>query len=125
MFDNINWEKIINDVLTYIKKDWKYLIVKFSISKTSYSIKYYYSRNEIDYYDLYNEIDTKKSSLLMDTIKKITETFDVHKQKMFLTIKAEKSGNVKVIYKDIKNTKKLPYDEEIKYLKLNENDKIF
>lgn len=127
MFDNINWEKIINSILTYIKKDWKYLIAKFVISKTSYSIKYYYSRNGKDFIDLYNEIDDEKGFLLMDSImielKKLIEKFDDHKEKMFLTIKAEKNGNVKIIYRDIKDGNKLPYGEDDKYLQLNENDK--
>lgn len=127
MFDNINWEIIINNILTYVKKDWKYLIVKFVISKTSYSIKYYYSQNGKEFIDLYNVIDDDTGFRLMDSVmnelKNLIEKFDDHKEKMFLTIKAEKSGNVKIIYKDIKNGNKLPFDEDNKFLNLNEDDK--
>jgi len=128
MFDNINWEIIINNILTYVKKDWKYLIVKFVISKTSYSIKFYYSKNGKEYIDLYNIIDDDTVFQLMDSVmnelENLIEKFDDHKEIMFLTIKAEKSGNVKIIYKDIKNGNKLPYDESNKYLQLSDNDKI-
>lgn len=69
----------------------------------------------------------KKISLLENSIipelKKIAEKFDDHKEIMFLTIKVEKNGNVKIIYRDIKESNKLPFDESFKYLKLNENDK--
>ena len=43
---------------------------------------------------------------------------------MFLIIKVENKGNVKVIYKDIKEGNKLPWDESHKHLQLNENDKV-
>lgn len=125
MFDNIKWNEIINNILCYVKK-WKYLIVKFVISKTSYSIKYYYSQNGKEFIDLYNVIDDDTGFQLMDSVmnelKNLIEKFDDHKEKMFLTIKVEKSGNVKIIYKDIKNGNKLPFDEDNKFLKLNEND---
>ena len=126
MFDNVRWDKIINNILYYIKK-WKYLIVKMDISKTSYSTKYYYSQNGNEYIDLYNIIDSEQSSVLSDNtiqeLKKITEKFKDYKEKMFITMKVEKTGNVKIIYRDIKEGNKLPFDESIKYLKLNENDK--
>lgn len=126
MFDNIKWNEIINNILYYVKK-WKYLIVKIDISKTSYSIKYYYSDNGNDFVDLYNIIDDEKSSELFDSImpelQKITEKFNSHKEKMFLTMKVQKTGNVKIIYSHIKEANKLPFDESNKYLQLNDNDK--
>lgn len=126
MFDNVKWEKIINDILYYVKS-WNYLIVKFDISKTSYSIKYYYSENGNDFVDLYNVIDDENSSELFDNImpelKKISEKFNSHKEKMFLTMKVQKTGNVKIMYSHIKDGNKLPFDEGYKYLKLSEEDK--
>lgn len=126
MFDNVKWEKIINDILYYVKS-WNYLIVKFDISKTSYSIKYYYSENGNDFVDLYNVIDDEKSSELFDNImpelKKISEKFNSHKEKMFLTMKVQKTGTVKIIYSHIKDSNKLPFDEGYKYLKLSEENK--
>lgn len=128
MFDNVNWNKIINDILSYIEKDWKYLIIKADISQTSYSAKFYYSKNNNEFIDLYNVIEREKVSVVNnDTIselKKITEKFNDYKEKMFLTIKVENKGNVKVIYRDIKAVNKLPWDESHKHLQLNENDKI-
>ena len=126
MFDNIKWEEIINNILYYVKR-WEYLIVKFNVSKTSYSIKYYYSKNGNNYVDLYNAIDDEKSSQLFDNImpelKKITEKFNSHKEKMFITMKVQKTGNVKIIYSYTKEGNKLPFDAGYKYLKLSEEDK--
>ena len=128
MFDNVNWNKIINNILFYIEKDWKYLIIKADVSQTSYSAKFYYSKNNDDFIDLYNAIEQEKVSVVnndtMSELKKITEKFNDYKEKMFLTIKVENKGNVKVIYRDIKEENKLPWDEKRKYLQLNENDKI-
>lgn len=128
MFDNVNWNEIINNILSYIKKDWKYLIVKSDFSKTSYSTNFYYSKDGKEFTNLYNEIDDDKISLLVNNIinelKKITEKFNDHKEKMFLTMKVEKTGNVKIIYRHIKEGNKLPFDEGYKYLQLNDNDKI-
>ena len=126
MFDNVKWEKIINDILYYVKS-WNYLIVKFDISKTSYSIKYYYSENGNDFVDLYNVIDDENSSELFDNImpelKKISEKFNSHKEKMFLTMKVQKTGNVKIMYSHIKDSNKLPFDAGYKYLKLSSENK--
>ena len=126
MFDNIKWEEIINNVLYYVKR-WNYLIVKFDISKTSYSIKYYYSKNGNNYVDLYNAIDDEKASQLFDNImpelKKISEKFNSHKEKMFLTMKVQKTGNVKIMYSHIKDSNKLPFDAGYKYLKLSSENK--
>lgn len=128
MFDNVNWNKIINNILSYIEKDWKYLIIKADISQTSYSSKFYYSKNNNEFIDLYNVIEREKVSVVnSDTaseLKKITEKFNDYKEKMFLTIKVENKGNVKVIYRNIKEGNKLPFDESHKHLHLNENDKI-
>lgn len=128
MFDNINWNKIINNILSYIEKDWKYLIIKADISQTSYSSKFYYSKNNNEFIDLYNVIEREKISVVnsdtMSELKKITEKFNDYKEEMFLTIKVENKGNVKVIYRDIKEGNKLPFDESHKHLQLNENDKI-
>ncbi len=126
MFDNIEWNEIINNILCYVKS-WNYLIVKIDLSKTSYSIKYYYSKNGNDFVDLYNIIDNKKSRELLDglipELKKITEKFNNHKEKMFLTMKVQKNGNVKILYNHIKDSNKLPFDEGYKYIKLSEEDK--
>lgn len=128
MFDNVNWNKIINNILFYIEKDWKYLIIKADISQTSYSSKFYYSKNNNEFIDLYNVIERKKISVVnsdtMSELKKITEKFNDYKEEMFLTIKVENKGNVKVLYRDIKEGNKLPFDESDKHLQLNENDKI-
>lgn len=128
MFDNVNWNKIINNILSYIEKDWKYLIIKADISQTSYSSKFYYSKNNNEFIDLYNVIEREKISVVnsdtMSELKKITEKFNDYKEEMFLTIKVENKGNVKVIYRDIKEGNKLPFDESHKHLQLNENDKI-
>lgn len=128
MFDNVNWNKIINNILSYIEKDWKYLIIKADVSQTSYSIKFYYSKNNNEFIDLYKVIEQKKIFVVnndtMSELKKITEKFNDYKEKMFLTIKVENKGNVKVIYRDIKDGNKLPWDEIDKHLHLNENDKI-
>ena len=127
MFDNVKWDVIINKTIQYIKK-WSYLIIKLDISKTGYSAKYYYSENGIDYIDLYTIIDSEKSFELLDFItpelEKVTKKFDDYKEKMFVTVKVEKNGNVKVIYKDIKEGNKLPFDESNKHLILSEEDKI-
>lgn len=126
MFDNVRWDEIINNILCYIK-NWKYLIVKFDISKTSYSDKYYYSKNGNDFVDLHNIINNEESFALSDNIipelEKITEKFNDHKEKMFITMKVEKTGSVKIIYRDIKEGNKISYDESFKYLQLSENDK--
>ena len=128
MFDNVNWEAFINNVLSYVEKDWKYLIIKADISQTSYSSKFYYSKNNSEFIDLYNVIEREKISIVnsdtMSELKKITEKFNDYKEEMFLTIKVENKGNVKVIYRDIKEGNKLPFDESDKHLQLNENDKI-
>lgn len=128
MFDNVNWNKIINNILSYIEKDWKYLIIKADISQTSYSSKFYYSKNNNEFIDLYNVIERERISVVnsdtMSELKKITEKFNDYKEEMFLTIKVENKGNVKVIYRDIKEGNKLPFDESHKHLQLNENDKI-
>lgn len=127
MFNNVNWNKIINNVLPYIKKDWKCLMIKASISQTTYTAKFYYSKGDNKFIDLYDIINNEKVSIIndetMSELEKIPKTFNDSKEKMFLTIKAENTGNVKVIYRDIKDGDKLPWDEEHKYLKLNEKDK--
>ena len=127
MFDNVNWNGIINNILSHIDKNWKSLIIKADISKTSYSVKYYYSKNNNDFIDLYNVIGDEKVSVVnndtLSELKKITENFIPFKESMFLTIKVEKTGNVKVMYRNIKKSNKLPYDASYKYLQLNENDK--
>ncbi len=128
MFDNVNWNEMINKILSYIKKDWNFLVVKSTMSKTSYSSKFFYSKNGKDFIDLFNEIDDDSISLISEDVinelKKITERFEDYKETMFLTIKIEKSGNVKVIYRDIKEGDKLPFDEGNNYLKLNDSDKV-
>ena len=128
MFDNVNWNGIINNILSHMDKNWKYLIIKADISKTSYSAKYYYSKNNKNFIDLYDVIDREKVSAVNDgtisELKKITEKFNDYKEEMFLIIKVENKGNVKVIYKDIKEGNKLPWDESHKHLQLNENDKV-
>lgn len=123
MFDNVNWNKIINNTLSYIKEDWEVLAIKSVFSKISYNMKFYYSMDGDSFTDLYNEIDDDDISPLVDNmiveLKKITERFASAEEKMFLTIEAEKTGNVKVIYRDVKEGNKLPYDEDSKYLRLN------
>lgn len=123
MFDNVNWNKIINNTLSYIKEDWEVLTIKSVFSKISYNMKFYYSMDGDSFTDLYNEIDDDDISPLVDNmiveLKKITERFASTEEKMFLTIEAEKTGNVKVIYRDVKEGNKLPYDEDSKYLRLN------
>ncbi len=127
MFDNVNWNDFINEVLSYLKGNWKYLIIKADISKTSYSSKFYYSKDESNYIDLYNELENNAQSDIFDAtipyLESITNKFDSGKERMFLTVKAEKSGNVKVLYRNIKDASKLPFDESINYLRINENDK--
>lgn len=122
MFDNINWEKIINIILEYVKRDWKYLTIKIAISKSSYSMKYYYSNNGKEYIDINKLIDNDKVFSIMDDIAdeldSLINKFESNNEKMFITIEVEKNGNVKVRYSDIKNSDKLPYDEEIKYLSI-------
>lgn len=128
MFNNVNWNKIINNVLSYIKKDWKYLIIKVSISQTTYTAKFYYSTKNNEFIDLYKIINDEKRSTInditMSELKIIPKNFNDPKEKMFITIKTENTGNVKVIYRDIKDGDKLPFDEEHEYIKLNEKDKI-
>ena len=128
MFDNVNWNEFINNILSCIDKNWKCLIIKADISKTSYSPAFYYSKNDKDFFNFYDVIDDKKMDIIFDNtiseFKKITETFKPNKERMFLTIKVEKMGNVKVVYRNIKESNKLPYDESRKYLQLNENDKV-
>lgn len=129
MFDNVDWDKLINSVLPHIKKKWSFLIVKAEISKNSYSTKYYYTKNGQDFIDLYKEIwnDRDKVNTLNHAVdselEKITDKFQDRKQSMLLTIKIEKIGNVKVIYKNIKNGDKLPYDQATAHLRLADNDK--
>ena len=126
MFDNINWNKIINDILSHTKKGWKHLVIKINITKRSISEKYYYSINYKDYIDLFKQIDNKAISEtnhnLMSELKPLTDKF-TDNEKMFLTVKVERNGNVKVLYKDFKEGNKIPFDESNKYLLLNQNDK--
>lgn len=128
MFDDIKWKAFINNILSYIKSNWKCVIIKADISRTSYSTKFYYSKNNNKFIDLYNVIDQKQVSVInneaISEFKKITAKFNDYKEKMFLTIRVEKTGDVKVKYIYIKEGNKLPWDESHKYLQLNENDKL-
>ena len=47
MFDDIKWKAFINNILSYIKSNWKCVIIKADISRTSYSTKFYYSKKRI------------------------------------------------------------------------------
>ena len=128
MFDNVNWNEFINNILSYIEKDWNHLIVKAVISKTSYSAAFWYSENDNDFIDLYDVIEEEKMDIIFNNtiteLKKITENLKTDKESIFLTIKVEKTGNVKVVYRNIKESNKLPYDASLEYLEINENDKI-
>ena len=128
MFDNVNWNEFINNITSHTKKSWKYLIVKADISKTSYSANFYYSKNGEEFICLNDSLSDEKLSYVynyaMPELMKITEKFKDHKERMFLTIKVENSGNVKVIYRDVREGNKIPWDESNKNLQLNENDKM-
>lgn len=128
MFDNVNWNEFINNILSYIEKDWNHLIVKAVVSKISYSAAFWYSENDNDFIDLYDAIEEEKMDIIFDNtiteLKKITENLKTNEESIFLTIKVEKTGNVKVVYRNIKESNKLPYDASIEYLEINENDKI-
>ncbi len=125
MFENVNWDELINSVLIYVKK-WKYLVIKVDISKSSYSTKFYYSKEDKVYVDLYSTIDEKDSRNFFNSIfpklTKISEQFKTKDERLFFTVKVENNGNVKVIYRKLNNGNKLPDDEGIKYLELNKND---
>lgn len=127
MFNNVDWNKIINNVLSFIEKDWEFLIIKSVFSKASYSMKFYYSMNGKEFADLYNEIDDDKASMLVDNtmieFEKITEAFKDSNEKMFLTVKVESAGNVRVVYRIVQEGDKLPYDESHEYLRLSDSDK--
>lgn len=128
MFDNVNWNGIINNVISYIEKDWKYLIIKVDISRTSFSADFYYSKNGNEFIRLYDAIEKEKVQIIFNNtnseLEKISDKFKEYKNiRMFLTIKADKSGNVKILYRNINEGINLPWDESRKYLKLNENDK--
>ena len=75
---------------------------------------------------MYNVIDKEKVSSVSDdtvtALKPITANFGSYGEGMFLTVKAERNGNVKVSYRYIKEANRLPYDESNKYLELNEKD---
>ncbi len=120
MFDNVNWNNIINSVITYIKKDWTNLTFKFFISKRSYSDKYYYSMDGKNFIDLYKDIDVQNilslSNSIRPELKKIMENIEDDNGKMFLTMKAEMNGNVKIIHRYVKEGEKIPFDEKNKYL---------
>lgn len=126
MFDNVNWNELLNNVISHLEKDWETLIIKADISKSSYSAKFYYAQKDKEFVDLYNVIDNEKTSAVFgDTVaalKPITANFGSYGEGMFLTVKAERNGNVKVSYRYIKDADRLPYDEGNKYLQLNEKD---
>ncbi len=67
MFDNVNWNEFINTVLSYIKKGWKYLVIKADVTKSSYTAKFYYSNDGKEFIDLYNEIDGSERSDVFDS----------------------------------------------------------
>ena len=125
MFDNVNWNELINNVLIYVKK-WNYLIIKADISKSSYSTKFYYSKEDKTFLDLYSTIDGKDRrdmfNSILPNLKKISEQFKTKDERLFFTVKVESNGNVKVIYRKLNNGNKLPDDEGINYLELNKND---
>lgn len=127
MFDNINWNKILNCMIPHINKKWKYLIIKADLSQTSYSVDFHYSINGNQFIRSYDAFDKNVVREIFDRItsefKNITDKFNGTKEKMFLTIKASNSGNVKVLYSYIKEGNKLPWDESRKYFKLSEEDK--
>jgi len=127
MLKDLNFEKIINSIVSNINSEWNYLIVKMNFTKRSFTAKYYYSKDGIEYSDL-----DKDNVEIFDLIEQIMEELDPFTDKnfsndelMFITIKATKEGNVKVIYKDVKNGNKILYDEEMAYGKLNDSDKEF
>lgn len=128
MFDNVNWNEFINNILSYIERDWRNLIVKAVVSKASYDVVFWCSENDNDFIDLYDVMEEKRWDIIYDNtiteLEKITENFKTYEESMFLTIKVEKNGNVKVVYRKIKESNKLPYDAKLEYLEINENDKI-
>lgn len=127
MFDNINWNKIINDILSHVEEDWKYLMIKATVSKTSYSAKIYYAKKDMDFIDLWQVIAQEKMMIVLKNalleFKKMTENFSSLEETMLLTIKVENTGDVKILYRDIKEGDKLSFDTSHQYLELNENDK--
>jgi hypothetical protein len=127
MFDNVNWNEFINTVLSYVKKNWKYLVIKADITKSSYTAKFYYSDDGKEYIDLYNEIDGSARSNVFDStipyLEKITEKFENRNERLFFTVKANSNGDVKVCFRKIADGNKLPFDESTNYLRLSENDK--
>jgi hypothetical protein len=122
MFEDVDWNKFINSVLAYVKNNWKELIIKADVSKSSYSAKFYYSTNGKEYIDLYNEIDNEARGDVFEDIipylEKISTKFNSRDERLFFTVEVENNGNVKVSYRKIEDSKKLPYDESIKYLNL-------
>ena len=127
MFDNVNWNEFINTVLSYIKKDWKYLVIKADVTKSSYTAKFYFSNDGKEYIDLYNEIDGNARSDVFDStipyLEKITEKFETRNERLFFMVKANNNGDVKVHFRKIPEGSKLPFDESTNYLRLSENDK--
>ena len=118
MFDNVNWNRILDKILAYIEKNWEKLIIKAYFSKMSFSAKYYYSKKDNEFIDLDNTVkemeEINKTSF--EELMKITQKFTGSDETMFLTMKVDKKGNLKVIYKDIKEGNRIPWDEVDKYL---------
>jgi len=127
MFENIDWNEFINTVLSYIKEDWKKLVIKADVSRTSCSAKFYYSSDSGEYKDLYNVIDDEKVSDIFDEaipfLENISDTFESSKERVFFTVKVNSNGDVKVYFRKIADGNKLPFDESTNYLRLSENDK--
>ena len=127
MIENYNWEELINYILSYIDGDWNYLIVKNDLNRRSFTSKFYFSVDGKEYFDFFKVVDRDKMNTifheLLDKFRYITEKLD-NKEKILLTLKVKKTGEVKVIYRLIKNGDKLPFDKSINYIRLTDEDKI-
>ena len=126
MFDKVDWEKIVNELLPLID-EWKVLILKIYISDVAMIWKIYYSKNGTDFIDLDDEVEFDDPGLVsfewvfLDETGKIAGSLP-EGEATLLTMIVKDTGEIKINHWESNQFEQMTSDEIDRLLEIDKND---